>query len=277
MTSDVKPWELERYLLGELPPDRREAVRRAVDADPAIREQLEALARSNREIFSRYAPPDEALEIRAAIDRRREKAGFRKTGRPHFGFGRALAGRRPAIVPAAAGLLVVCLGGYLALSLLRSVSAPDSRDKGGASPGEGPRIQIHRKTALADIVLEDGAVAEAGDLLQISYTAAGARYGVIISLDGRGTVTFHFPEGGSGSTELRPGRGIPLPGAYELDASPGFERFFFVTSSRPFDVRAVRRSVSALSRDLAAARSAPLDLPPGLSQFSFLLRKGSRP
>ena len=47
--------------------------------------------------------------------------------------------------------------------------------------------------------------------------SGGAPYGAVISLDGRGTVTFHLPTHGTAAAELS-GRGaVPLPRSYELD------------------------------------------------------------
>lgn len=277
MKPDVKFWELERYLLGELPPRRREAIRRLAEADSTLQERLAELSRSDKEIMDRYTPGDEAVEIRAVIDRGKIKEKSDRTLQPEFGYKNILSGRLPRVVPvAAAGLLVLILGGFLAVTILRFVSEPGLRIKGVTQGGGEPRIQIHRKTAFADVAVNDGATVRAGDLLHISYSPGNARYGVILSLDGKGTVTLHFPDEENGPTKLRPGRNIPLSSVYELDASPEFERFIFVTSSKPIDVGTLLKRAAILGRDLSQARTKRLDLPDELRQFSFLLHKGSR-
>jgi hypothetical protein len=52
-----------------------------------------------------------------------------------------------------------------------------------------------------------------------------------------------------------------------------FERFFFVTSAVPIDVRAVLEAATDLARDPGRAEGTDLALPPGLGQTSFLVRK----
>ena len=59
-----------------------------------------------------------------------------------------------------------------------------------------PHILVHRKVNDTVELLESGDEAKAGDLLQIAYVSAGADYGVILSIDGRGVVTLHYPESG---------------------------------------------------------------------------------
>ena len=88
-------------------------------------------------------------------------------------------------------------------------------------------------------------------MLQLSYTAGEAKYGVIFSVDGRGSITWHMPagyRGGSRSAPALDAQGqVVLPSAYELDDAPAFERFFLVYSSVPFDVGDVERAARALS------------------------------
>jgi len=69
-------------------------------------------------------------------------------------------------------------------------------------PGDGPgdrvkglepTLLLFRKTPEGSEPLKDGAAARAGDLIRIGYRAAGQRWGVIVSVDGRGVVTRHLP------------------------------------------------------------------------------------
>jgi hypothetical protein len=60
---------------------------------------------------------------------------------------------------------------------------------------------------------------------------------------------------------------VALPVAFELDATPGFERFVFVTSDAPFDTAPV---VAALRRD-----GPPL--PPDLTLSSLTVYKVTDP
>ena len=42
--------------------------------------------------------------------------------------------------------------------------------------------------------LKNEAIATEGDCIQITYIAAGAKYGSIISIDGNGYLSQHYPE-----------------------------------------------------------------------------------
>ena len=88
-------------------------------------------------------------------------------------------------------------------------------------------------------------------------------------------VTRHWPESGKVAGALEGRDALPLPHAYQLDDAPGFERFFFVTADRPFDVEVVLEAARALAAS-GQARSARLRLPDWLDQQAFLIAKESR-
>ena len=122
-------------------------------------------------------------------------------------------------------------------------------------------------------MMEEAEKALPGDLLQLAYVSAGDTHGIILSIDGRGVVSLHFPEARNASTRLEINREIFLPNAIELDDAPDYERFFLITSPGPLDVSSVLESAG----DLAAGGNSmdgPLDLPEEVNQISFLVRKG---
>jgi hypothetical protein len=248
---------LERYLLSELPQDEMDKVARAAGRDPDVASRLEALRRSNAGILERYPPAMMAARIRDRWDAA-EKAEEARLQRRWRGLAFAVPG-----VGIAALLLFVLL----------PMQQESTRIKGI----EG-RLVLHRKAGAAIEALADGARAEAGDVIQISYVAGAARYGAIFSIDGRGTVTWHLPSAagpGVESPQVRPGGEVPLATAYELDDAPGFERFFLVTSDKPFALDRVDAEAKRLASDRAAARTGDLRLAQGLAQASFLLAKDS--
>jgi hypothetical protein len=120
--------------------------------------------------------------------------------------------------------------------------------------------------------LKSGDPARPGDVLQLSYTAAGRAYGVILSIDGAGAVTLHYPEEPRSSTALTPGT-IALPHSYELDAAPEFERFFFLSSDRPISVEGALARARALAHDRASAQTEKLGLGGGVQEVSTIVRK----
>jgi hypothetical protein len=150
---------------------------------------------------------------------------------------------------------------------------PGGRDETERVKGNGPRLAVARERPGLDAEpLGPGARARAGDVLQLSYLSAGRPYGVVLSIDGRGTVTRHWPESGDGAAPLEARGAVPLAHAYILDDAPGFERFFLVTGNTVFAVQvpleAARRITSS-----GAARTAPLGLPAGFEQATLLLEK----
>lgn len=255
-------WLLERYLLGELPRRQRRRLESELQRDPELRAALEELKRSDRRILSQY-PPEQA------IPRILGRAGL---ARP------AAAPRRRRLAWVAAPALALALLLLVFLPpLLRSRLERGAADgdyigrKGGVGPAAAPALYVFRKGSGGE-ALADGAGASPGDLLQLAYDAGNRRHGVILSLDGNGAVTLHFPAEESGSTQLRRTGRTLLPRAYELDRAPRFERFFLITADGPLPVA----SVLAAARGLAAgdeAMTAPLDLPGGWGQVSLLVRK----
>jgi hypothetical protein len=140
--------------------------------------------------------------------------------------------------------------------------------------GLGPALALFRKTANGSETLADGDVAHEGDVIRIGYRAFGRRYGVIVSLDGRGAVTRHFPERGGTAAALEPQEVVLLAHAYRLDDAPAWERFFFVTADAPFPVAAVedaaRQAAGGAGRTKAPA---VLPLSSALGQSTFVLTK----
>ncbi len=138
-----------------------------------------------------------------------------------------------------------------------------------------PHLEIDRKATTRVDRLVTGAQVGAGDIVQVSYVAAGNRFGVVVSVDGRGGVTLHHPASPHDVPRVRARGETPLPYAFELDDAPGFERFFFVTGARvSLDPASVVEAAHALvSSGPGAAWVDPLPLPAELGQSSFLLRK----
>lgn len=154
-----------------------------------------------------------------------------------------------------------------------ATGAGECRSLASARPARGlvPRLRAYLRRGGVANELGDGAVVEAGDLIQLTYVAAGNRQGVVVSVDGEGDVTLHHPDAVAGSTALEPMGEHPLDHAFELDAAAGCERFYLVTSGdRPVDVGKVMDAAKRLRSD---ASSRPLALPVDLRQTSLTLRK----
>lgn len=86
-------------------------------------------------------------------------------------------------------------------------------------------------------------------------------------------MTLHWPESPGDLCTLRRNGKATVPHAYQLDDAPGFERFFFLTSSGPFDLEDVMSAARALGSRPGSARVEPLPLPADIRQSSLLLEK----
>lgn len=246
--ASVPDWLLERFAAGELPaPVARELSERLDAAGERVR--LDELAASNAEIVSAHPPAVVAAEVerRAAAQRR----------------------VRPLVPHPIWPLLA--FGGSAALMLALVLdSAPrelDAPREGNAehliAKGLEPHLSIYRRTGASPERLAQRARVRAGDLLQLAYVAAGQRFGVVASVDGRGAVTLHLPEAAGRAAALDERGETALPHAFELDSTPGVERFVFVTSRAPFETSAV----------VAHLEGKAPRLPAGLSLRSIDLEK----
>ncbi|PRQ07266.1 hypothetical protein [Enhygromyxa salina] len=264
----VPPLLLEQLALGELDPDQArrveaELARTGVDAGEALA-RIEA---SNAEILADYPAPKLAADIQRRLERGREP---KRAWIPWV-----LA---PTLVAAAAVAWIVVRPPPTTIAV---------HDTHGALTGDGDpevtrikgavdaHLVIDRRTGSGHERLAEGETAREGDLLQLSYVAAGQREGVILSIDGAGAVTLHHPSEASDPPTLTDGEEVPLTHAYELDDAPSFERFVFVTrdGASP-SVAEVLAAAEQLASDPSTARTEPLALAgEGWQQHSLVLRK----
>ena len=259
MTVDKKipDIDLERFALGELGAEQTKDVQQRLSERPDEAERLATLLASNDEILADYPPKQMAAGIKERLDR---KTGARG--------GKALWLAAP--LTALAMTVLVVVGALL---------STEATNPGHQSPeviltkgDKDPVLYVYRYAKSGEERLRPGSSANSGDVIQLRYAARGARHGVIFSVDGRGTLTLHFPSRSHSSTKLSK-RGVQsLSFSYELDDAPHFERFFFVTGSHPIDVE----DILEIGRSLGTSRMKPRPLPSHLKQRDFLLRKENR-
>jgi hypothetical protein len=170
---------------------------------------------------------------------------------------------------AAAFLVLLTLPLSLWLDRGNEQSAPTERVK-----GLSPRLVLFRKTEDGSERLEDGAAAGRGDLIRIAYQAVESSYGIIFSVDGRGTITRHLPLEGERASPLQRDGMILLDTSYELDDAPSWERFYLVTGNEPFDLAPVMWAAQRVKVESPLGRPERLELPESLSQFVVTLEKG---
>lgn len=243
---------LERYRLGELPPGDAAPITEQLRADPALRERLDALDRSDDELRRDGAMAALASRVRGRV----------RPPRPH-------ADPAPRRGAAAAWLVLAVTAATIVIAVLARTSWPPADAGADRIKGLRPALAVFRRTGSGSETLADGAIARRGDVVRVGYRAAGRAYGVIFSVDGNRTVTMHLPPQGYRAVPLAHDPTVLLDRAYELDDAPLWERFYFIAGDAPFDVAPI----------VAAARAGPasLALPRGLAQATFSLQKEARP
>jgi hypothetical protein len=254
---------LERYRLNELPKQQSDRLTDRLAHDAPLRDRLDALARSDDELRRGALPATLAERLRTAAAAR--------THASHRSAWRSAAYWALPACAVMAAIVIIAVARTQGPGSVASNAADGDRIK-----GPGAVLALYRRTDGGSETLADGAIARAGDLLRVGYRAAGRPYGVILSIDGRGTVTMHLPASGDRAAALDRGATVLLDAAYELDDAPQWERFYFITGDTAFRVAPV---VDAARRAAGDHRSAPavLALPHGLEQSTFSLQKEARP
>jgi len=252
---------VEQLLLGELPPERAAEVTRRLEQ--AGDDRLEALRASDEAILEAYPAAQVVPDIhRRALAERERTPAPRRT---------LWVGSAALAMAAAAAVTLVVVGPW---------SGPDRDGAPGflTDPdttrikGLDPALEVYRQEGREAIRLVDDEAVRTGDLVQLSYIAAGHSYGVIYSVDGNGKVTMHHPLRVEGSTALEPDGRTPLERSYELDDAPRFERFVFVAADEPLVVDGVLDTLRPLDLD-HVDELAPEELPDGWEISVVTLRK----
>lgn len=231
----------EKILLGE-----------AIDKDicldsPETQEKLKVLRDSNKEILTKYTSDQVKADILKKITNKNKLSGSEKNLK-HFVFSpNTIKGL--GLASAACLLFALSLGTYFQLKPKAYKEATNSienllntqTDGLGATrfKGSGARLFIYRKDGNQASLLTAGTKVKEKDMLQLSYVAGGDSYGLIISVDGNGVVTRHFPDKGNSAGLLDQSGEIPLNFAYQLDNAPKFERFIFVSGQTAFPIDSI--------------------------------------
>lgn len=254
MHDRVPDWLLERLAAGELPEAQAAELRERLKSR-GEEHLLTSLADSNAKILASL-PPDKIvpeIERRAGQAAARTKTVSVRRLRPVW----ALS----AVTACAAGLAFMLVVRHHEAN--RQPTSDESQPESITKRGDlKPKLRIYRKISAGSEILGAQSSVHRGDTLQIRYVAAGKRFGVIASVDARGQVTFHLPESPGSAAALERDGERALPHAYELDDSPGFERFYFVTSDAPFT-----------TTDIGLALKSGTSLPASLAAFEMTLKK----
>ncbi|MBN2525156.1 MAG: hypothetical protein JXR76_02100 [Deltaproteobacteria bacterium] len=251
---------VEQLVLGELDDAAKNALRERLNEEGA-QDRISELQKSNQEILSEYAPAQLAASIRLRYEKSQEAR------RRH-----RLMVWLPvsAAVGAAAVLMftVVPFGSDVNHSVPSKIAPNDDLgvwDRPGDVRIKGDALlTVKKKTVDGQQQLSSGDVVSDGDEVQLTFKAGHARSVVVVSVDGRGAITLHYPQSESSPTDVKPMSTHVLPFGYQLDDAPEFERFFMVWSEteNPVSVDEVQTAVEAM-------KNAKSDVPQFRSPLKF--------
>jgi hypothetical protein len=233
--------ELERQLAGDLPADRAFEAQ-ATDADRARLAEL----RAEHEGFLRSVDVDNEVK---RIQQRVARAAPEKRAWWRW------------LVPASA----LAAAAAVLLVLWRRSDDTHTTDDDIQVKGDEISLVVHMQTESGSRRLTTGDDVAAGDRLRFEVNAAKPGYIALVGVDGSGLVSVYVPLGGAEPVRFDPKEHL-LPGAIQLDATPGDEKFFAFYAPTPFALEVVKR---------AALQNG--SLPPGISKAEVVLKKKVAP
>lgn len=231
---------IEQYSLGELDKTKETEIL----SDGSVLERVERIEDSNRRILDKYPSLAAASRLKSREKRRIVPFVVQR------------------ILPAAAVFAVLLIGGIRIF-----LPAAESDGTGIRFKGTRPEMRIYRQADGRTDLLSNNSGVDNYDLIQLSYIAGGMPYGAIISIDGNGTVTLHYPPNRSDSARLEQGGEMVLPYSYELDDAPAYEKFYFITSEREFQAGEI------LDMADQTVNGGPIPLSGDFQQFTITLKK----
>lgn len=202
---------LEQYLLNELNEPDRVMIEEQLRQNVQLQDRIKSIRQS-----------DKLFAIEHSNDCFTKKLKSEKPFR--FDFTTFL---KPVIVPVLCSIILIPVVFVLFFK---------SQSVGISERTKGKIISLiaYRKTDLGHEQLQNGAVVRQADLIQLEYLVSDSLlFGMIISIDGacNSSILFGTEEGKSVGLSSRHKK---LPFAYELDNAPDFEKFFLITSTKPF-------------------------------------------
>ncbi len=227
--------ELERHLAGDLP-EARFAL--ATDGDRARLGEL----RAESEAFLR------SVDIDMEVKRIHQRVERMTPGKRSW-----LRWLIPASALAAAAAVILVV-------IRRTDDGAPSPDELSVK-GDDISLVVHLATGEGSKRLESGDTVHAGDKIRFELGGVKPGFVAVVGIDGTGQPSVYHSDGGTRPILFDPANRL-VPGAIELDATPGAERFFAIYSERPFAFEVV---LPALATNTA--------LPTGVSKAEIVLQK----
>jgi hypothetical protein len=226
--NKISDFKVERYLLGELSKEEMAALQKREAEDEIFAARVRAMREENARILA-----DNPF---AALESKLDAADTAE------GSGKSIYGMWLKVAAA----LVIMVGIFAIVASNRNVAtyergnasmevAMAETDNGTRIKGMQASLEVWKKTGDSAVQMVNLGEAREGDEIQLRYRVPQKCFGMLISMDGNGTITMHMGEGNK-SVELEPGKMTTLPFAYKLDNAPKFEKFFLFTSQNSFEI-----------------------------------------
>jgi hypothetical protein len=127
-------------------------------------------------------------------------------------------------------------------------------------------VTLFKLTQQGPQALADGTTVKPGDVVQPKFRLDEPGYAALVSFDALGQVTVHAAP----PQRLEVGT-VTTDRSFELDATPGFERFVLFVASSPIDLEVVKARIAAVASSSTPHR-VPLSVP-GATERSLVLLK----
>lgn len=262
--------KLEQFVLGELPAKEARAVEEQISSDKALASEYEEILASNEAVFEAYPVEDMA---RAIEDRFEQELLAEQRG--HLSFGQITRRAIPYIGGLALAAMALFVVGPIYFS---KAPALDDGQEVVFAKGTESRMLLYLKEDGESRVVRSGEKLKQGDRLRIAYFSGEAPYGVLLSIDGRGAVTLHFPDNANQLPLITTGEESLLDFSYELDDAPFFEKFYFITSANSFNAGlVVSRAEDVLGKIKQGGLPGNLHLGKEFNEYSVLIQKEGQP
>ncbi len=285
---------IEQYLLNELPENLRREIDTLIQENPSLADRIEMIKKSDEDILSAY--PAESI-ISAVIEKKNRVESAQKPSYKSIqmqDMKTAASGIFHSLISSLQQLLIQISSSTVrryTLSLVSTamlviavffiipgVRTTDNIIKGYDTDvrikGLESKLIIYRMKGKEIEELKNSDTAHSGDIIQLGYIAMGKfRYGSIISIDGRGAVTLHYPESTASGNELTMNKKILLNKSYELDDSPSFERFIMILSVEPVNISEIIEKAKKLAMNSESSLNGSIDAGKDSIEFSAVIKK----
>ncbi|HNX22614.1 MAG TPA: hypothetical protein PKG60_01105 [Spirochaetota bacterium] len=283
---------IEQYLLGELPENLRNEMDELIAQNPGLNDRISRIKKSNGDILSGYPAglivPQiiKKINIKGADLRPADKAFNPAEASTGFISAlpeplknivktfRSVSSRRYTLSLASAAAAMILVIIFMIPGTRNTVNIDTPYDDTVRIKGLDSKLLLYRMKGKEIEELKNMDTARSGDIIQVGYIASGNyKYGVILSIDGRGSVTMHLPDESSSGKELDLNKRILLNKSYELDNSPSFERFIMILSADPINSSDIIEKAKKLAKSRESAVNGLIGTGKDSIEFSITIKK----